>query len=114
MFRIRASQTLDWGRFEDGLGVPVHEDLPDPCVHRKADVVEAEKADAVGYLLANAVVSEIVHGVFVGQGSKIGKIQPSAACVLAGPFDIFGPVAQLVASRSSREAVEKWFRRRKE
>ena len=76
-------------------------------------MVEAEKADAVGYLLANAVkAGEIVHGVFVGQGSKIGKIQPSAACVLAGPFDIFGPVAQLHGKQILQRSGRELFRRR--
>ena len=78
-------------------GVPVHEDLPDPCVHRKGvDVVEAEETDAVGHLFTDAVkAGEIIHGVLIGQRSKMGKIQPSAACILADPFDIFGAVAQL-------------------
>ena len=45
------------------------QDLFDPGIDGEGvDVVEAEKADAVGYLLANAVkAGKILHGSFIVQ-----------------------------------------------
>ena len=77
--------------------IMLQEDFLYPGIHGKGvHMVKAEKADAVGYLPADAVkAGEIFHGLLIIHKGEGFQIKPLPGCVTAQAVNVFGPVAKL-------------------
>lgn len=77
--------------------IPASELVIDPGVHgKRLDVVQAEEADAVGHLFADAVkAGEVFHGLAVLHGFQLFRVQNSGRGVLGQAVDVFGAVPKL-------------------